>query len=175
MKLSLIAAVASNGVIGMNGGIPWHIPEDMAYFKSVTMGHRVIMGRMTWLSFPIGLKGRQNVIVSRNLENFNSALLFNDDVIVDSVESALALPQWGEHEEVFCIGGAKLYEAMLPLASKLYLTEIWNEFDGDTYFPKFDINEWENISFTEPKEQCKPLKYYFSVYERKSPVLFPAS
>lgn len=169
MTLSLIAAVASNGVIGLNGGIPWHIPEDMAYFKRVTMGHRVIMGSNTFMSLPNLLKGRQNIVVSGNtpkdvLEEYTETKEFH---VCTSVEQALALPQWGEHEEVFCIGGAKLYAAMMPLADKLYLTEIGKEFEGDTFMPPFEEAKWKLMhSKLGDKVQEVGFDYYFSVYER---------
>lgn len=163
MTLSLIAAVARKGVIGLNGDIPWHIPEDMAYFRRITMGHRVIMGKNTWKSLPCILHGRQSVIISSKIFEVGGI-----GVICRSVEEALSLPQWGGHEEVFCIGGAKLYKAMLPLANKLYLTEICKEFSGDTFFPNFEEKEWKLMhSELGHKMQEVGFYYYFSVYERK--------
>ena len=131
MKVSLVAAVARGGVIGLEGGLPWRIPEDMRRFREVTIGHPVVMGRRTWDSLPERfrpLPGRRNVVVSRNpgwqREGAERA---------GSLEEALLLLNGAPH--VFVIGGAELYASALPLADELLLTEIDAEIGGDTFFP----------------------------------------
>ena len=134
MKVSLVAAVARSGVIGLAGGLPWRIPEDAQRFRTLTMGHPVVMGRRTWDSLPDRfrpLPGRRNVVVTRN-----RAWRASGAEQVGSLKSALALLD-GE-AQVFVIGGGELYAEALPLADELLLTEIDAEVDGDTFFPAWE-------------------------------------
>src|SRR4051812_33973529 len=117
MPIALIAAVAANRVIGRDNALPWSLPEDLQYFKRTTLGHRLIMGRNTFLSLRKPLPGRQNVVISRHMEAVPEGVL-----LCRSIEEALNLPAWGEHSTVFCIGGAQLYKAILPLAETMILT-----------------------------------------------------
>lgn len=137
IRIALIAAMASNGTIGLNGGMPWHLPQDLRYFKDKTMGRRMVMGSRTWASLPGVLPGREHVVVSsRPLE------LPEGVVLVDSLERALALPlpacETAEEAMVFIIGGGHVYTQALPLATDLFLTEIHADIDGDTHFPAWD-------------------------------------
>jgi len=137
-RLALIAAVAANGVIGRNGTMPWHLPADLKYFKALTSGKRIIMGRRTWQSFPKPLPNREHIVVS------SQPLVVPDGVrIVRSLAEALALPAHAE-SPVFVIGGNAMYRDALPLADDLYLTEIEADVEGDTYFPT-----WERSAFLE--------------------------
>ena len=140
MRISLVAAVARNGVIGRDGGLPWRIPEDARRFREVTMGHPVVMGRKTWDSLPERfrpLPGRRNVVVTRNPD-------WSADGAerTGSLEDALRL--LGGSSEVFVIGGAEIYRQSLMLADRLLLTEIDDEVEGNAYFP-----DWERASFAE--------------------------
>lgn len=141
MTASLVAAVARGGVIGRNGGIPWHLPEDLARFKELTTGHTVVMGRKTWDSLPDRfrpLPGRRNVVVTRDpdwsAEGAERA---------ESIEDALRL--LGQEARVFVIGGGETYEAALPYADELLLTEIDALVEGDTTFPPVDESEFAEV------------------------------
>lgn len=131
MKLIIIAAVAANRVIGHHNTIPWQIPEDMAHFKNTTMGHPLIMGRLTYLSLGSPLPGRRCIVVSQTASFHPHP---NCDK-VDSLESALVL--CSSAAQAFVIGGSRLYAAALPLADTLILSWIDQNFEGDTFFPDF--------------------------------------
>lgn len=140
-QLTLIAAVASNRVIGINNQLPWHLPEDMKYFREVTRGAPVIMGRKTWESLPPRfrpLPGRQNIVVSRQT-----------DYVAEGAELASSLPEAvakAQGEEVFLIGGADLYQQAMPQAQKLMLTEVALSPEGDAWFPEVDGAQWQETS-----------------------------
>lgn len=137
MKLSIIVAAANDNAIGDNGDLIWHISADLKRFKSLTMGHPVIMGRKTWESLPKGaLPGRRNIVISRNA-TFNAP----GAEVVGSVEAALMLCR--EEEEAFIIGGAQIYRQALPLAERLYLTRVDAAYpDADARFPQINSEEW---------------------------------
>lgn len=135
--MHLIAAVAENGIIGKDGGIPWNIPADLAHFKALTLGQTVIMGRRTYESIGRPLPGRQNIVVSSTLQSLEGCS------VAGSLQEALELA--GETGgEIFVIGGARLYEEALPLAQQLDLTLVAGKPEGDTWFPAVD---W--VSFRE--------------------------
>ncbi|MFM9912530.1 MAG: dihydrofolate reductase [Methylophilaceae bacterium] len=138
MKLSVIAAVASNGVIGRDNMLPWHLPEDLKRFKALTMGHHILMGRKTYESLGRLLPGRTTVVISRNPQYQVTGAL-----VAGSLPQALAL--CGDDDELFVIGGNELYKAALPLADKLYLTKIHQEFVGDAHFPSYEATQWREI------------------------------
>ena len=136
--LSLIAAVARNHVIGNNNQLLWHLPEDMRHFRETTRGKPVIMGRKTWESLPDSfrpLPGRHNIVVSRN-----PAYQAPGATLAVSLEEAILKAE--ESSEVFVIGGAELYRQAMPLADRLYLTEIADSFEGDAFFPEVLLEEW---------------------------------
>lgn len=135
MKLSIIAAVGRNLELGRGNDLIWHFKEDMKFFKETTMGSSVIMGRKNFESLPKALPGRKNIVITNN--NSYSA---EGAVTVHSVDEAL---KSADSQEVFVIGGGKIYEQLLPVADKLYLTEIEAECpDADTYFPSFNKEEY---------------------------------
>lgn len=139
MKISLIVAMATNRAIGLNNEMPWHLSADLKKFKQITMGSPILMGRKTFESIGRPLPGRSNIIISRNKTYQQpGCLVFNN--ITDAIASCQ------QHEEIFVIGGATFYEAMLPKADRLYLTEINKSFDADTYFPVINKNEWKEIA-----------------------------
>ena len=159
-SLALIAAVARNGVIGRDGTLPWRLPEDLRRFRALTTGHAVIMGRRTWQSLPRALRGRQNIVVTRQ-QDFHA----DGATVVHSLEEALAAASCPE--PVFCIGGAAIYRAALPIADKAYITEIARDFPGDTTFPPLDPSQWrEAARETRASEEPDSFAYDFVTYER---------
>jgi dihydrofolate reductase len=142
MAITLVVAVARNGIIGKDGGLPWRIPGELARFKALTTGHPVIMGRKTYQSIGKPLPGRTNIVVSRN-----RALAFDGAEVVTSLDDALALAAFGRGgDDAMVIGGAEIYALTLPDATRLVLTEVAAEIDGDTYFPDFDRREWRETA-----------------------------
>jgi len=135
MIRSLIVAVARNRVIGHTNGLPWRLPADLAHFKRLTMGHPVIMGRLTYESIGKPLPGRKNIVVTRT-PGFQAP----GCLVVDSLDDAYH--EAGEADEVFVIGGGQLYAAALPAADRIYLTEVESEIEGDTFFPPLDRGGW---------------------------------
>lgn len=136
--VALVYAISQNGVIGKNGGLPWHIPSDLKWFKAVTMGKPVIMGRKTWDSLPRKpLPGRLNIVLSRK-PGFSA----EGCAIAVDVVSALELASMGNPEEICVIGGAEIFKMFLPTATKIYLTRVLADVDGDTYLPDIDAKLW---------------------------------
>ena len=162
MRVALVAAVARGGVIGRDSGIPWRLPEDMQRFRTLTMGHPVVMGRRTWESLPDQfrpLPGRGNVVVTRN-----SDWSAQGADRAGSIEDALRLLE-GEGT-VFVIGGGEIYAAALPSADELLLTEIDAEIEGDTYFPDWDPDDFEEVA-RERHVSSDGVGYSFVTYERR--------
>lgn len=155
MEKVIIVAVSENGVIGKDGDIPWHFPEDLKHFKEKTMGHPVVMGSSTYRSLPEDfrpLPGRKNIVLTR------SGLEVDESVsVANSLEEAWKIAG-KESEKAFIIGGASIYEQTLDEADKLVLTRIHQEFDGDTYFPDWDEDNWKEIE-REDKEELSFLEY----------------
>jgi dihydrofolate reductase len=138
MKLSIIAALASNNVIGRNNGLPWHLGTDLKRFKELTMGHHLIMGRRTFESVGKPLPGRINVVITHD-PNFAAEGV----TVVHSLEEAMRIAAGARDQEPFIAGGAVVFEQALHRADRMYLTRIHADIDGDTYFPDFDdVSEW---------------------------------
>jgi dihydrofolate reductase len=156
-RIYLVAAVASNGIIGAKGELPWRMPEDLQHFKRLTMGHPVIMGRRTWESLKGPLPGRENIVVTRN-RSYEAP----GAAVANSLESALALCT-GE-PVVFVIGGSTLFEESLPIAAGLVMTEIHKDFAGDTWFPQYDRSRWKE-SQREQHVTSDGTKFDFVLYE----------
>jgi dihydrofolate reductase len=135
MRKSLVVAMARNRVIGRDNALPWRLPAELAHFKRVTMGHPIIMGRRTYESIGKPLPGRMNIVVSRNRDFAAPGC-----TVVDSLEKAYSAA--GNAAEVSIIGGTSLFEAALPTADCIHLTEVDAEVEGDTWFPEFDRREW---------------------------------
>jgi dihydrofolate reductase len=135
--LTIVAAIARNGVIGRAGRLPWDLPEDRAHFRRVTMGHAVIMGRRTWDETGAPLKGRRNIVISRS-----GAVSGSGRDVVGSLDEAVALARTTDSEPMV-IGGAEIYAAAIPIATRMLLTEIDFDAEGDTTFPPFDRREWD--------------------------------
>ena len=159
-RVYLVAAVAANGIIGADGKLPWHIPGELKHFKQLTMGHPIIMGRRTWESLKGPLPGRENIVVTRTpgYEAKGAAL-------ASSLEAALAMCA-GE-PVAFVIGGTQLFEASLPLAAGMVLTEIQRDYEGDTWFPAWDRSQWREGQ-REAHTAPDGTRFDFVLYERKS-------
>lgn len=159
--LSMIVAHADNRVIGKDNDMPWHLPADLAYFKKTTLGKPIIMGRKTYESIGRPLPGRKNIVISRD-KNYSAEGIET----VTSVEEALALVS--EVEEVMVIGGGAIYQHCLPAAQRLYITHIDADIDGDTYFPDYDLKEWQ-LAASEVREADEKniYKLNFCVYQRR--------
>ena len=157
MSVSMIAAVGKNLELGKNNNLIWHFKEDMKFFKDTTMGHTVVMGRKTFESLPKALPGRKNIVISSNAQYQAQGA-----TVVTSVEEAL---QIADNEEIFVIGGGKIYAEFLPYADKLYLTEIDAECaDADTYFPQFNKSDYikEIINYYD----IDGVEFYHVVYKK---------
>ena len=160
MLLSIIVAFDKNQLIGSNNNLPWHLPADLKHFKSITMGHHMIMGRKTFESIGKPLPGRVSVVVTRNKD-----YVMEGCHVVYSIEDAIKFCE--NEEEVFIIGGAEIFEYTMPLAAKLYVTQIHHEFEGDTWFPEIWGNEWELISKQlHPADDKNEYAYSFLSYRR---------
>ena len=156
-RVYLVAAVASNGIIGANGELPWRLPEDLQHFKRITTGHPVIMGRRTWESLKGPLPGRDNIVVTGT-----AGYEAPGAAVASSLEAALALCL-GE-SVVFVIGGSRLFAESLPFAAGQVMTEIDREFEGDTWFPEYDRSRWKE-SQRERHVTAGGMKFDFVLYE----------
>ncbi len=166
VQLAVIVAAAENGVIGRNNALPWHLPEDLRYFKRVTMGKPIVMGRKTFESIGRALPGRTNIVISRQRD-------FSADGVraVASLEEALALAEdiavIDGVDELMVIGGAEVYRAALPRAQRLYLTQVHAEMEGDARLPEVEWAQWREVSRESwPASESNPYPYSFVVFER---------
>ena len=160
-RVSLIAAVSLNGVIGKGNELPWHIPEDLRFFKAVTLGHPVIMGRRTWESIGKPLPGRQNIVVTRN-----AGYRAEGATVVGSLDEAFRAA--GDAEEACVIGGTSLFAEALPIADRIHLTEVEAEVEGDTWFPPFDRSQWiEREVARQPRDERHEHPFRIVVLERR--------
>lgn len=161
MKIALVAAASDNNVIGDNNALPWRMPADMKFFKELTTGHPVIMGRKTYYSFGKPLKNRQNIIISRDKN-----LTIKGCVVVNSLKEAIKEAK--KDKEVFIIGGAEIYRQSMKIADKIYLTRIHSRFDGDAFFPEIKERNWK---LTECKEfepdEKNPYPFAFMQFKKK--------
>ncbi len=161
MSVSIIVALARNRVIGANNRLPWRLSDDLQLFKKTTLGHAIIMGRKTWQSIGRVLPGRENIVLTRD-QKFQAP----GCVVVHSLEEILKSKR--PEDECFIIGGASLYESALPIAFKLYLTEIDAVVEGDVYFPAFDYDEWQEIYRRKfVKNEKNQYNFTFRIMQRK--------
>ncbi len=156
-RIYLVAAVAANGVIGRQGRLPWHLPEDLKHFKRLTLGHPIIMGRRTWESLGGLLPGREHIVVTRT-----PGYEAQGAAVASSLDAALALCA-GE-PVVFVIGGRELFAEALPLAAGLVMTEIHRDYEGDTRFPAYDRSRWREAQ-RERHAAADGTKFDFVLYE----------
>ena len=165
MKISMIAAMGNNRVIGLNNTMPWHLPADLKWFKNTTFGCPIIMGRKTYDSIGFPLPGRLNIILSRNKK-----LKIKGCNVVNSLEEALQLAKQEDNpsQEIFITGGAHLYNKFLNDADRLYLTLIEEDFEGDTFFPDYTQLNWHEVDkITHPADDKNPYSYTFITLDRE--------
>ncbi len=167
IRLSMMVAKASNSVIGRDNKLPWYLPNDLKYFKQVTFGKPVIMGRKTWESLKGPLPGRTNIVITRQADYAAEGAKVVT-TLEEAVEMAENVAFIDGQEEAVIMGGAEIYQLALPKADRLYLTEVHAEVDGDTFFPEYDTREWNEIGREDfAAEGPNPYDYSFVVYERK--------
>lgn len=159
--ISLIVAMDKKRTIGRGKNLPWRLPADLAYFKKITMGHTVIMGRKTFESIGKPLPGRDNVVITQRADYHPEGCR-----VLHSVDEALTLN--GKEKEIFVIGGAEVYRQFFPYAGRLYVTRIEEAFEGDVFFPEIDPEEWRLVSERRGRtDEKNPYRYYFCLYERR--------
>jgi dihydrofolate reductase len=159
--ISFLVAMDQNRLIGSNNQLPWHLPEDLKFFKRITMGHPIVMGRKTYQSIGKVLPGRENIVITR-VTGFDA----KGCTILHSIEELLTYSNL-LNEEIFVIGGAEIFQQTFPYADRLYITFIAEEFAGDTYFPPFEEQEWSLTSAVKGiKDEKNPYEYEFRVYDR---------
>jgi dihydrofolate reductase len=157
--ISLLWAMDKNRAIGLNNQLPWHLPEDLKYFKRVTMGKPIAMGRKTYDSIGRPLPGRENIVITRS-----QGTTIEGCTVIHDVKDLLKR----EDEELFVIGGAEIFKEIMPYADRLYITEIREVFEADTFFPEINMGNWELIESTPGiKDEKNPYNYEFFVYQRK--------
>lgn len=157
-RLSLIVAMARNRTIGINNTLPWHLPEDLKHFKNLTMGHHIIMGRKTYESIGRPLPGRTTVIVTRD-----PGYAMDGCLVAHSLDEAVSLS--AGDDEAFFVGGSSLYEQALPLAERMYITEIQADYEGDAHFPDFDRTHWREMA-REQQVSAAGVGYDFVIYDK---------
>lgn len=158
--ISIIVAVSTNGVIGRQGELPWRLSDDLKHFKAATMGKPIVMGRKTWESIGRPLPGRQNIVITRQ-----PAFEAEGCDVVASVKEAVAVA--GNVDEIMVIGGSQIYELVLPVAERLYLTRVHAEVEGDAFFPQADETEWLLVSDeSHEADQRNEFAFSFQVFER---------
>ena len=160
MKISIIVAAATNNVIGRDGELPWRLPEDLKRFKQLTIGKPVIMGRLTYESIGKPLPDRKNIVLSAR-----KGLNIDGCEVVDTPDAAIRLA--GDAEEVMVIGGGGVYSQMLPMTDRIYMTRIDATFDGDTFFPELNDDEWQVVDCVDfPADESRQFGFSFVTLDR---------
>ncbi|MCD6201396.1 MAG: dihydrofolate reductase [Bacteroidales bacterium] len=163
MIISQIAAMSRNRVIGRDNTLPWHMPDDLAYFFRITKGHHIIMGRRNYESNGKALPGRVNIVVTHNKDYLAPGCM-----VVHSVQEALDYAKKQGEKEVFIVGGGTLYAATLTITERIYLTLLDAYVEGDTFFPELDPQLWQVVSEEfHPADDRNPYNYTFYIFERK--------
>jgi dihydrofolate reductase len=165
MLIAFVVAMDRHRLIGADGKLPWRLPADLRWFKQVTLGKPIIMGRRTYESIGRALPGRDNIVLTRN--RFYQA---KGCQVVHSVEEAVAAAESADSAEVMVIGGSQIFRLFLPHANRLYLTTVDAALEGDTYFPELDPADWRETFFEDrPPDEANPFGLRFAVWERVSP------
>ncbi len=158
--IAIVAALARNGVIGRGNRLPWHLPADLAHFKRLTLDHVIVMGRRTWESLPGPLPRRRHLVLSRSGEDLGTGC-----ERVGSVEAAMAAA--GDASELMVVGGAEVYGLFLPLAQRMYLTQVEADVEGDVRFPAWDRDAWRLVDeAVRPRDEANPYALRFMTWER---------
>ena len=159
--INIVVAKASNNVIGAKNDLIWHLPNDLKHFKSLTSGHPIIMGRKTYESLGRPLPNRTNIVVTRD-QNWNAEGI----EIVSSLSKAIEVAKTIA-DDIYVIGGGNIYKQAMEFTDILYITEVHHEFDGDTYFPEIDNDEWEEVEREDfKKDEEHPYAYSFVTYKK---------
>lgn len=166
MKISIIVACSSNQVIGVDNQLPWHLPADLAYFKKLTTGHPILMGRKTYESIGRPLPNRKNIVITRN-KNFSGESLF----VFHSLDEAIQDCRDNHYPEIFIIGGDNIYQQSLDVSNKIYLTRVHTLItEGTAFFPELDPTTWTKISSEKHvADEKNQFDYDFEVYEKNMP------
>ena len=163
MIISAIVAKAANNAIGIDNQLPWHLPNDLKWFKSHTLNHHVIMGRKSFESLGKPLPRRTNIIITRDEQFFHS-----DCIVVKSIDEALLVAHKNGEEEVFILGGGQIYKQTTALWDKLYITEVEASPEADTHFPEIDLSDFTLIfEESHPSDERHKFRYTFKVFEHK--------
>ncbi|MEL0185488.1 MAG: dihydrofolate reductase [Hyphomicrobiales bacterium] len=168
MLISLIVAHSSNRVIGIDGQLPWHIPDDLKYFKAITIGKPIIMGRKTFDSIGKPLPGRLNIIITKNTD-----LSIEECVVVNNLEAAITeaknyfKTQDTDQEEIFIIGGAQIFKQSMEFVNKIYITEVHAEYAGDVFFDELSDNDWIEVGRDLHDSQNDKIPFSFVTYNKK--------
>lgn len=161
--ISLLVAMDRNHVIGLNNGMPWHLPIDLRFFKEKTTGNTIIMGSKTFNSIGIALPNRENVVLTRSQTDFPESVK-----VIDNLQTILEWNSAYPTKEYFIIGGGNIFEQVIDIADRMYITWIDQSFSGDTYFPNFSQDDWHLTSKVKgEKNETNPYDYYFLQYDRK--------
>lgn len=169
-RLALIAAIAENGCIGVDNKLPWYLPEDLKYFKAVTSGKAIIMGRTTFDSLGRPLPNRSNIVITRNTHFQAPEGVRVVYSLSEAIEVAEAVAHIQGQDEVLVIGGAQIYGQALAQADRLYLTEVKKTVEGDAFFPEWDKSQWQEVGRQDHHYEPSALDYSFVVYERRVPL-----
>ncbi len=162
MVISAIVAASENRVIGRNNDLPWRLPDDLRYFKDVTLGHPVILGRKNYESGPFPLPGRVNIVITRD-----PTLFLSGCKMAKSLEEAITIAKQYEKKEIFIIGGGMIYELALPYLDRLYYTQVHSKVEGDVFFPIINFEEWKlESSVYHPVDERHKHAFTYLVYQR---------
>lgn len=165
-RLALMAAKAANNIIGRDNALPWYLPNDLKYFKQVTLGKPIIMGRRTWESLQRPLPGRTNIVITRQAD-YRAEGAKVVGTLDEALKRAEQVALIDGRDEVVVIGGAQIYQLALPRADRLYLTEVHAEVEGDTWFPEVDASQWREMGRDDfDAEGPNPYDYSFVIYDR---------
>lgn len=161
--ISLIVAMDKNNVIGFNNEMPWHLPNDLRFFKEKTTGHTIVMGRKTFESIGRVLPNRKSVVLTKSEVN-----LPEEVEVIQDIQTVVDMANETPDEELFVIGGGNIFKQILPYADRLYVTVIEEAFQGDVFFPEISATDWKEVSKVKGKKDEKnPYDYYFIQYDRK--------
>lgn len=165
MTISFLLAASENNVIGKDNKLPWHLPNDLKFFKNTTWGMPVIMGRKTFESFGKPLSGRRNIVITRNKDWKAEGV-----EVAGSIDEAVELAKQSDVKEVFIIGGGEIFKTYFPKADRIYLTRIHHSFDGDAFFPAIDEKEWQLVKEVNcPADEKNAYAHSFQTWEKKPP------
>ncbi len=157
--MEVIVAITDKFVIGAGGGMPWHLPADLSHFKKITSGNTIVMGRRTWESIGRALPNRKNVVVTRQVD-----FVADGATVIHSLDDIQNIDAVGT---VFVIGGGELYKNTIEIASRLHITRIHTDIEGDTFFPRFDESLWTCVESTpRPKDEQNPFDVTFETWSR---------